>query len=864
MKQIERLLDLFKPEHYKLFVHPDKERQTFYGTVEIRGNLTSPTSIIKLHASGLKIEKAKFSIGAGDHTFVNHKHGDHDILYLVSPIELQGEITVSLTFMGQITESMVGLYPCNFMEGSQEKQILATQFESHHAREVFPCIDEPAAKATFDVALKTLNSEIALSNTNQIEQTIDQDGWKITNFASTPKMSTYLLAFVIGELKSLEAKTSTGILVRTWATSEHIEYTRFALEFAVKTLEFFTDYFGMEYPLAKCDQVALPDFAAGAMENWGLITYRESVLLDDENNTSLSSRQAVALTVAHEIAHQWFGNLVTMQWWTDLWLNESFATWIEYKAVDHYFPEWKIWDQFVSGEYLSAQALDRLESTHPIEIEIENPDDIRSIFDAISYNKGASVIRMLHDYLGPDDFKHGLRNYLNLNSYANATTADLWSALEEISHKPIADYMGKWTKLAGFPMVSADFSDNSIDLKQQRFLINPNPQSQTESELWPIIINSTQSDDSFELFKAQDNWQTKSNKIIKLNNGQTGFYLVSYDPKHLVKLTIAIQSGDINPLDRLGLLSDVWQLAKAGHHPTVAALKLLDVFDREENAVVWDVMASQLGGLRSVIDTEELSSSMDGYIADLIKLQLSRLGWDERAEDSHFDKLLRPLILGLAGMADVRSVVIEAKRQFDSAAKPQDIKPDIRGVVMGIVAKSGSTADYEKIKSMYMSSKSSQVKDQLSAGLCGFKQSDLIQKSLDLITSDAVRLQEVIYWVSYLFANRYAKLATWQWLKQHWSWLMDRFGTDIMTVSYFPKIVGRSFSTQKMIDEYDQFFSNVNISGIDLPIKQGRESIQWHTAWRNRDESEVLRYFKTWPKQSNSNEAPTTPKSTDL
>jgi puromycin-sensitive aminopeptidase len=412
-KNVKRLFAEFQPKHYILELEPDREAKTFTGMVIISGNkVYRPNERLTFHQSGLTVTSAHIirHDKKGDEEItvdrINH-HGAFDEVRLHAKTKLYpGNYTVRLHFKGKITRPMNGMYPCFFEEDGHEKQLIATQFESHHAREVFPCIDEPEAKATFDLTLTTPAGETVLANT-PVKHQETKEGRTKTTFLTTPHMSTYLLAFVYGELGFKEAKTRDGVLVRTYATPHNVQFTDFALDVAVRTLEFYNDYFGIDYPLPKCDMIALPDFASGAMENWGCITYREQCMLVDPANSTLANRQYVAMVVAHELAHQWFGNLVTMRWWTDLWLNEGFASWIEYLAVDHLFPEWQMWTQFAVDEQQRAFKLDALEHTHPIEVPVHHPDEIRTIFDTISYSKGASIINMLHEYLGHDAFRDG-------------------------------------------------------------------------------------------------------------------------------------------------------------------------------------------------------------------------------------------------------------------------------------------------------------------------------------------------------------------------------------------------------------------------------------------------------------------------
>jgi aminopeptidase N len=847
---IDHLLESFVPSHYRLFLHPNREQMTFSGTVEIRGQQLVESTVIKLHAKGLRIDSARFSIGGGTHTFNNHKHGEHDVLYLAAPQPLQGELTILLSFFGEITEPMVGLYPCNFTHDGQTKQLLATQFESHHAREVFPCIDEPAAKATFDVSLKTLAGEVVLFNTPEASSHDDGDSWITTAFETTPIMSTYLLAFVTGELAHVEQTTKTGTLTRVWVTPDNLAHTKFALDIAVKALELLEEFFGTPFPLPKVDHVGLPDFAAGAMENWGLITYREVALLVDPDNSSLDDTQWSVAVIAHELSHQWFGNLVTMHWWTDLWLNEGFASWMERYIPDKIFPDWQLWDQFVTEDFIAAQSLDSLEHSHPVEVPVNDPNDIRSIFDAISYDKGASVIRMLHAYVGAEAFVRGLRDYMETHQYANARTTDLWQAMEQASGKPVKNFMSSWTTQTGFPVVTATVKDSSVDISQERYFINPAARQSDQGLLWPLPIDSVHTDEVTTISEATGTWMVADAGATKLNRLQSSFYMTQYDDAQLQRLAAMIRDGGkLEPLDRLGLLQDAFQLAKGGYQDTVKALGLLDAYDKEADNGVWEVISGQLGAIRAVFGTEDVRAAMKPYTLDLIRRELARLGWETKPNDTHFDKLLRPLILSLASVAEEPAVLNEAHKRFVRMQRPEDIHPDLRGVVFGTIARRSHPEDYETLLKFYRESKLPQVKLQFAAALCGFKTPDLHGRSIAMINSDEVRLQEVMYWVSSLFYNRFAKAEMWGWLKKNWSWVVEKFGTDIVTFSYFPKIVGRSFADTDMVEDYSAFFSSVYTTGIDQPIAQGLESIQWRTAWRERDQAAIENYFKNWKPQ---------------
>ncbi|MEX0934166.1 MAG: M1 family metallopeptidase, partial [Candidatus Saccharimonadales bacterium] len=533
------------------------------------GKVPKSTKTIVLHGSKLDIASA----------LVNNQPAEVKVLADSQEIELNldktiaadTEVEVAIKYSSEIRDNMYGLYRSKFKdEEGEEQTILTTQFEANHARDMLPCVDEPEAKAVFHLSITAPEGLSTVSNT-EVVSVDSKDGESTTNFAPTPKMSTYLLAIVVGELAYLEGKTKDGVRVRVYATSSNVEHTKFALECATATLEFFNRYFDIPYPLEKCDLLALPDFAAGAMENWGCITFREQALLVDEENTSFAVKQYVADVVAHELAHQWFGNLVTMQWWNDLWLNEGFATWVARLAVDEMFPEWKIWEDFVVEDVLRALSLDGLSNSHPIEVEVKDPDEIDEIFDAISYSKGAAVIHMLHSYLGADDFRHGLQNYLKANSLSNTTTNDLWQSLEETSQKPVAKFMSSWTKQTGYPLISYEKTDSGLKVNQARFLLLK--QSDIQPQTWHVPISlANYPDKQFLLDKTSANFDIKIDGAPKFNPGQNSFYRTLYQPDDLQQISSSL--ADMEALDCINIIDDAFELSEAGRQKLVDVIPL--------------------------------------------------------------------------------------------------------------------------------------------------------------------------------------------------------------------------------------------------------------------------------------------------
>lgn len=848
-KKVTRLFDQFHPDNYELNLSPNIENMTFSGSVIIRGKKVGrPSKRLTFHQKDLKITKADVvkHDRKGDTNLdivrVNNHRGFDEVRLHADSMVYPGNYTIKLEFSGQISRQMNGIYPSYFMHESKQKILIATQFESHHAREAFPCIDEPEAKATFDLTLKTESDAVVLSNTPVLKEISDKSS-KLTTFETTPKMSTYLLAFVYGELGYLEAKTKDGVLVRAYATPDNAVFTDFALKVAVDSLEFYNQYFDIPYPLAKCDLVALPDFASGAMENWGLMTFREQALLVDPQNTSLNLKQYVATVVAHELTHQWFGNLVTMRWWTDLWLNESFASWMSYLAIDHLFPEWKLWDQFLVDEQGVAFSADALANTHPIEVKIYHPDEIRTIFDAISYEKGSSVLNMLHEYLGADTFRDGLRLYLKRHAYGNTDTIDLWTALEEVSKKPVKDFMSAWTSQSGYPIVHAKVSADKIELKQERFYLNSS--AHKDLAIWPIPLLPSEDIGISTLSKATQTVDkiAPSGSLI-INHNQTSFFRTVYDPKHLASLAKAIQSKQLNEIERFSLLSDGFEAAKAGYDSTVDVLKLLSAYADEDSPIVWDIIAAGIGSIRVVMD-EEVRDGLKPIVRQLVAKQLKRLGWEVKTTDNHFDLLLRPVILGLASFGEEPDVVDEAKKLFANMTKPEDLNPDIRAVVYGTIARTGGKAEFDKLVDLHNNSTHSEERVTISGALTGFKQPELIDRALSMITTDDVRLQDASYWVAYSFMNRHARLKTWDWLVANWQWLNVNLGTDL-SFSRMPIYASRGFSDVDFLPVFKTFFATHMSPAFERPVKQAIEIIEWQAAWRERDNDELKKYLSSY------------------
>ena len=592
-----------------------------------------------------------------------------------------GDAILSVVYEGQHNDKMRGCYRSRYQSKGKDAYMCVTQFESTDARRALPCFDEPALKASFSVTLTVDEHLRAISNMPIIHSTAASKGLITHTFDRSPVMSTYLLAWCVGEFDVLEGHTPDNILIRCFTPVGKSAQGQFALDVALKILPFYNEFFQLKYPLPKVDMLAIDDFAAGAMENWGCITYRSAALLIDEHNSSAQTRQSVALTVCHELSHQWFGNLVTMEWWEGLWLNEGFATWMETFAVERLFPHWAIWDQFVYNDVNSALALDSLVSSHPIEVQVERAEEVDEIFDAISYSKGSVVVRLLEDYLGIDTFTKGIQQYIQHFQYKNATTEDLWTQLQATSKKPVREMMERWTKHVGFPLLTLKEGKDEggsivFEATQQRFLVSGVMKEDDTVWFVPVsfIVSGHDKPLSKQIFRERTGQlkldgvgSVKDLKWVKINPYQTGPYRVHYPTAMLAQFRAALVGGGegLSPSDRLGLQTDLFALARAGIIPTVDVLSFIEAYEEEEAFVVWADLLGNLSELADVIKLQDdLYEMYSAFVRKLIRKLIGKVGWETRPNDDHCASLLRARALSAGVKYGDESVKAEAQRRF--------------------------------------------------------------------------------------------------------------------------------------------------------------------------------------------------------
>ena len=835
MTKVPRLLDTFTPNHYNLTLDLTRaEEKEFSGTVIISGNSTSES--ISLHSKGLTIQSATIDNQPADVSF-----GEFDELKLSQPGLKDGNHIVCINFSGNITDAMHGLYPCYFTHDGVKKQLFATQFESHHAREVFPCVDEPAAKAEYDLTLITRPGITVLGNMPVKFQEENGDS-RTTTFEKTPRMSSYLLAFVIGELHKKSARTKSGVEVNVWATPAQNENTLdFALDIAARSIDFYDEYFGVKYPLPKSDHVALPDFSSGAMENWGLITYRESCLLADPELTPESSRRFIATVIAHELSHQWFGNLVTMNWWNDLWLNESFANMMEYVAIDALQPDWHMWEDFATNEVTAALRRDSLDGVQSVQADVNHPDEISTLFDpAIVYAKGGRLLVMVRKLIGEEAFRAGLKSYFEKFAYKNTVGNDLWQELESASGQPIVNLMNAWISQPGLPVVSVSSSHDAAILSQERFFIG---EHQPSDALWPIPLFANQPLD----VKILDQKETTVSieKPLQLNCGLSAHFVTKYDESTREYLLKNIT--ELPTLDKICILQDATILARAGFENSASLLPLALSLKTETNEKVFGMAAGALTELRKFVDDNDAArDSLKKISGEFARATFEELGWDEKYGESDDDRERRTTALGLMMYSEDKEVLNEAKTRFDNN-KLEDLPTEIRALIISANVRNFETPEMiENLFAAYKNTPSNDLQNDIAIGLTSTKNPKTAEKILaNIKDSNIIRPQDASRWFVYLIRTRESRQIAWNWLKENWAWVEDTFGDD-KSYDDFIRYAATALLTPNELDDFRQFFEPMeNIPALTRTIKLGITEISARVELIERDKADVLSALQT-------------------
>lgn len=804
MQAVEHYIEKFVPEHYDLFLDLSRETKTFSGKVTITGQ--AKTDRISLHQKDLEIAFVEVAGQARPFTV------DHDNEALHIELAETGQVELVIAFSGKITDNMTGIYPSYYTVDGVKKEVLSTQFESHFAREAFPCVDEPEAKATFDLALRfdQAEGEVALSNMPEIDVE-DRKETGVWKFETTPRMSSYLLAFVAGDLQGVTAKTKNGTLVGVYSTKAHpLSNLDFSLDIAVRSIEFYEDYYGVKYPIPQSLHIALPDFSAGAMENWGLVTYREVYLVVDENST-FASRQQVALVVAHELAHQWFGNLVTMKWWDDLWLNESFANMMEYVCVDAIEPSWNIFEDFQTGGVPAALKRDATDGVQSVHVEVKHPDEINTLFDgAIVYAKGSRLMHMLRRWLGDADFAKGLHAYFEKHQYGNTIGRDLWNALGQASGRDVAAFMDSWLEQPGYPVLTVKVENDVLKISQKQFFIG---EHEDKNRLWVVPLNSnwkglpdTLETESIEI-PGYAALLAENKTALRLNTENTAHYITDYQGQLLD--AILSELVELDNTSKLQIVQERRLLAEAGHVSYADLLPVLDKLAKEESYLVVAAVSQVISALERFIDEgTETEKAFNTLVAKLARHNYERLGFEAKEGESDEDELVRQLTISMM----IRSNDEEASQvasQIFAAHKENlaGLPAAIRAQVLINEIKHNETKDLvATYLDLYTHATDAVFKRQLAAALGYSTDPENIQTLLATWKDKfVVKPQDLSAWYLQFLGHQATQETVWVWARENWDWIKAALGGDMSFDSFviFPSHI---FKTEQRLAEYKAFF----------------------------------------------------------
>ena len=813
------------PINYELMFEPLFHNFKFNGEEIITINLSKPTNSIKIDAAELNIKESHIIQGGKTISAKSSLNKKDEKLTIKLAKKIKGKAKLSIKFTGTLNDRLLGFYKSQYKDKKGKTKYLATtQFEAADARRAFPCWDEPAVKATFDVSLLVDKHLDAISNMPVTSK--KKIGTKILyKFGQTPIMSTYLLYLGVGEFEYLHGKLR-NIKIRIVTTKGNKNKGKLSLDFTKKFLGEYEKYFGIKYPLPKLDMIAIPDFAAGAMENWGAITFREAILLYDTKTSSTKTKQYIAEVISHEIAHQWFGNLVTMKWWNDLWLNESFATFMATKIVNKFYPEWDLWDQFLGDAMLEAMSLDALKNSHPINVDVKHPAQIREIFDAISYDKGGNVLRMLENYVGIENFRKGLKYYLTQHKYSNAEGQDLWKSIGKVAHKPVDSMMKTWIDQVGYPIVDVKRNNSKISLTQRRFLSDGSTSSKNR---WAIPIHIEEGNhESSILMKSQKSAvslkNTDSNFII--NSGRYGFYRVQYDDDSLANLSLLIDEKILNHVDRWSLQNDLFSQCISGTKQLQEYLDFTTSYHDEDDYITLQNLAQNLYHLYKLTRKEKFSDEIRTYTVQFLGTIFDRLGWDSTKNEKHTDALLRSFVITALGKLGDKEILDEAKKRFNKFLKNKNsLTADLQEPVFVLMAWQGNEKTYNKLLSLYKKSTLQEQKIRFLMAMCNFKQKNLLLKTLTLSLTPEVRSQNIRVPIMGVSANIYGNDILWPWLKNHWKKLVGRFGVGNPLANRIVASIG-SVIDDKQEKDVRKFFKRNPLPGTERVIEQTLERVR--------------------------------------
>ena len=802
MADSTRFYEKFQPVHYDIYLDIDRAAKHFKGITTIKGNAVDTK--IALHQKFLNVASVQ-----ADGQDVPFSFSDHqEAIQLELPHS--GDVELKVVYDAKLTDTMMGIYPSYYTVAGQKKQLIGTQFETTAARQAFPGIDEPEAKATFSLAIKYDEQPGETIIANMPEDHVENG---VHYFQETVKMSTYLVAFAFGELQSKFAKTKSGVEIGVFSTKAHQpKELDFSLDIAKRAIEFYEDFYQTPYPLPQSYQLALPDFSAGAMENWGLVTYREAYMLLDPDNTTLNQKRLIATVITHELAHQWFGDLVTMKWWDDLWLNESFANMMEYVAVDALEPEWNVWEMFQTSEVPMALQRDATDGVQSVHVAVDDPAEIDTLFDgAIVYAKGARMLVMVRALLGDDAMRKGLKNYFAAHQYGNATGADLWQALGEASGMNVGQIMESWLEHPGYPVVEVKVEDGKLMLSQQQFFIGD---GEEKSRLWQIPLNANYNQ-APAIFSEQSlvlgdyaQLRKQNGRPFRVNVGDNSHVIVKYDETLLNDILDHLD--ELGAIDQLQLLQDLRLLAEGRQISYAQIVPLLSRFKDSCSGIVNEMLYHVANSLKNFVQPAAKTERQLQQLFDQLSVkQVQRLGWLSQKGESNDDQLTRPIVLSAALYAQNRDTIKQAQALFDQYQDHlADLPADVRGLVLANEVKNyGSQELFDTLLADYQKTADAGFKQDICAALTKTQDDQLIAQLIDRFEdADTIKPQDLRAWFRGVLANDHGQQAAWDWIQQEWSWLEKTVGGDMEFPTYIT-VISRIFKTSQRLAEFKRFFT---------------------------------------------------------
>ena len=825
----QRLPQVATPENYKLTFAPDLEKATFEGDETISLKVLKPTSEITLNAVDIDFHDVTITSGGiSQKAKVTPQKAKEMVVLAVEKPLAAGPATVHITYTGILNSEMRGLY---LGKDDQGRKYAATQFEATDARRAYPSFDEPEYKATFDITAVADKGMVAISNYKVISDTPGPGDKHTVKFATTAKMSSYLAALVVGNFEYIEGSVD-GIPIRVYSTSGKKEMGKFALDAAEHVVGYYDKYFGIKYPYGKLDLVGLPDFSAGAMENIGCITFREVILLIDEKQGSVDLKKTIAMVTAHEIAHMWFGDLVTMKWWDDIWLNEGFATWMQSKPVQAWRPEWNFNLDDVSG-MSGTLDLDSLANTRPIYQTADTPAQILELFDGIAYGKAASVLRMLETYLGEETFRAGVNAYLKEHQYANSTAAEFWGTQARVSKKPVDQIMPTFVKQAGVPIVNlkARCSGNStsVTLSQRRFYYDRSKFEAANDQLWqiPLCLKGAvgKNSEKCELLTKREETFTLpgcSNWALA-NAGATGYYLTGYEPDAARALASDAESK-LSPAERISLQADIWGSVRVGREPVGDYLAFAQGLQADRNRAVLDDVLVRLNYIGQYLANDNDRDNYRGWLRQYLNPMMKDLGWDPKPGESNEQKTLRARLLNSLGY-DARDpeALAQARKIADKALDdPSSVDHELAGGAFRLAALNGDQAFYDRVKTALKNPKSPEEYYWYLSTLPQFSDPKLLQQTLEFAISPDVRSQDALGVITSVLGNPAGEKLAWDFIQSHWDAIQKSGGPFASA-----QVVGATstFCDAHMRDQVADFFAAHKVEAAERTYRQSIERI---------------------------------------